>query len=345
MRTCAAVVSGLLRVSACPHAARSLCPRLLCNTDRPSAQQHRRCVHLSPVFSAKSLLSKFATKSKKKPWYDTPSFVRPDDKPHGLMSLMKAQQKEKRGSNARVKILNSILYKALTGLLSTAEVTEEVLDLQIELSKVSVTVDFSVCRAYWLTSGNKETDVKIETILQQYAFRFRHLLITHQVLGNVPVIVFLKDKEDARRQEIEDLLATLDFGDSGDPTINSEAMPRNLDSTSLANLSAPSASSMFGIDHIEFNKKIAEYKKRIKEEQTESEATEFSQKQQEQLAVIKKQRLLKIKLKKQKRAKCNPVDPKDYLLAADNDLDSDNQEEYDTELEDTEEKDDGSKLN
>lgn len=31
---------------------------------------------------------------------------------------------------------------------------------------------------------------------------FRHLLITHQVLGNVPTIVFLKDEEEARRQEV-----------------------------------------------------------------------------------------------------------------------------------------------
>lgn len=342
MNTSGAVLSGLLRASTCPYAARALCPRSLASTDRRTAQQHRRSFHLSPTFSAKTMLHKFSTKSKKKTWYDSPSFVRPDDTPRGLMSLMKAQQKEKRGNNARIKILNSILLKALTGLLSTSEVSEEVFDLQIELSKVSVTVDFSVCRAYWVTSGNKETDAKTEMILQEYAPHFRHLLITHQVLGNVPTIVFLKDEEEARRQEIEDLLATLDFGDSNDPTVKSSDTPRKLDSTSLSELSAPSTPSMFGIDHMEFNKKIAEYKTRIKEKQTENKTIDFSQQQQEQLLEIKKQKLLKKKLKKQQWVERNHVDPKDYLLASDNDLYSDNQDEYDTELEeDIEEKEDG----
>ncbi|XP_044150112.1 putative ribosome-binding factor A, mitochondrial [Bufo gargarizans] len=342
MRMSAVVLSGLLRVTNCRKA--SLCPRSLARPERPSACWHRRGVHLSPALSAKTLLHKFTTKSKKKPWYDSPSFPRPDDRPHGLMSLMKAQQKENRGNNARVKILNSILYKALTGLLSTAEVSEEVFDLQIELSKVSVTVDFSVCRAYWLTSGNKETDAEIETVLQKCAPCFRHLLITHQVLGNVPTIVFLKDQEDAKRQEIEDLLATLDFGDSNDPAVKSSDISRKQDATPLAELSAPSAPSMFGIDHNEFNKKIAEYKKRVKEKQIENEATEFSQQQQEQLAEIKKQKIRKKKLKKQRWTELNNENPQYYLIASDNDLSYDDQEEYDAELEeDTEDKDDGSR--
>ncbi|CAJ0938689.1 unnamed protein product [Ranitomeya imitator] len=115
MRTPAAVLSMLFRATTYPNVARSLCPRLVASPD-----QHR-CVHVSPALSAKSLLHKFSAKSKKKPWYDSPSISRPNYKPHGLMSLMKVQQKENRGPNARIKILNSILYKALTGLLSTAE--------------------------------------------------------------------------------------------------------------------------------------------------------------------------------------------------------------------------------
>ncbi|XP_073532795.1 putative ribosome-binding factor A, mitochondrial [Phyllobates terribilis] len=342
MRTSAAVLSGLFRAPTYLNVARSLCPRFVATPD-----QHRRCVHVSPALSAKSLLHKFSTKSKKKPWYDSSSLIRPNDKPHGLMSLMKAQQKENRGNNARVKILNSILYKALTGLLSTAEVCEQVFDLQIELSKVSVTVDFSVCRAYWVTSGNKETDVQIETVLQNYAPRFRHLLITHQVLGNVPTIVFLKDQECARRQEIEDLLATLDFGENNASTFKSDDIPSKLDSSSVAEVRMTPPPNMFGIDHVEFNKKIAEYKKRMKEKQVETMATEFSQQQQEQLAEIKKQKLLKKKMKKQRWAEPSRVDPQDYLLALDHDLYSDNQEEYDTKLEEEmqEEEDDGSKLN
>ncbi|XP_075684506.1 putative ribosome-binding factor A, mitochondrial [Rhinoderma darwinii] len=343
MRTSAAVLCGIFRANTWSNAARSLCPHLLASPVWSSPPQHR-CVHLSLALSAKTLLHKFSSKTKKKPWYDSPSFIRPNDKPHGLMSLMKAQQKEKRGNNVRIKILNSILYKALTGLLSTAEVSEEVFDFQIELSKVSVTVDFSVCRAYWMTSGNKETDAEIETILQKYAPRFRHLLITHQVLGNAPSIVFLKDQEDAKRQAIEDLLATLDFGDHNDHTVESSDNPRKLDSSSFSELSASSAPSKFGIDHMEFNKKIAEYKKRVNEKQIENEAIDFSQQQHEQLAEIKRQQLLKKKLKKQRWAERNHMDPQDYLLASEINLYSDGQEEYVAELEE-EIEDGGNKLN
>ncbi|KAM4027053.1 putative ribosome-binding factor A, mitochondrial [Anomaloglossus baeobatrachus] len=345
MRMSAAVLSRLFRATSYPNAARSRCPCLVASPD-----QHRRCVHLSPAVSAKSLIHKFSTKAKKKPWYDSPSFIKPKDKPHGLMSLMKAQEKENRGYTARIKILNSILYKALSGLLSTAEVCDEVFDLQIELSKVSVTVDFSICRAYWITSGNKETDVQIETVLQNYAPRFRHLLLTHQILGNVPTILFLKDQESARRQELEDLFATLDFGQSNDhtndPTVKSDDVPSKLDSSSVAEVPVTTSLSVFGIDHVEFNKKIAEYKKRLKEKQEKVEAPEFSQQQQEQLVEIRKQRLLKKKMKKQRWAEHRPVDPQDYLLATDHDLYSDNQEEYDAELgeETHEQEDDGSKL-
>ncbi|XP_077126135.1 putative ribosome-binding factor A, mitochondrial [Ranitomeya variabilis] len=337
MRTPAAGLSMLFRATTYPNVARSLCPRLVASPD-----QHR-CVHVSPALSAKSLLHKFSAKSKKKPWYDSPSFSRPNYKPHGLMSLMKVQQKENRGPNARIKILNSILYKALTGLLSTAEVCEQVFDLQIELSKVSVTVDFSVCRAYWVTSGNKETDVQIETLLQNYAPRFRHLLITHQVLGNVPTIVFLKDQECARRQEIEDLLSTLDFGENDASTCKSDDTPSKLDSLSVVEVLATPPRSVYGIDHVEFNKKITEYKKRMKEKQVEMVTTEFSQQQQEQLAEIKKQKLLKKKMKRQRCAEHSRMDPQTYLLALDHDLYSDNQVEYDAELE--EEEDGGSKIN
>ncbi|XP_066435546.1 putative ribosome-binding factor A, mitochondrial [Eleutherodactylus coqui] len=334
MRTTAAALSALARASTCPNAVRPLLGS--------AAQQHGRSAHLSAALSAKSLLHKFTTKTKKKPWYDTPSLPRPDNKPQGLMSLMKVQQKEKRGNNPRIKIVNSILYKALNSLLSTAEVSEEVFDLQIELSKVSVTVDFSACRAYWVTSGNQETDAKVETVLQKYAPCFRHLLTTHQVLGNVPVVVFVKDKDNAKRQEIENLLATLDFGNTNDPTDECNDIPRPLDSTSVSESLAPSAPSMFGIDHIEFNKKIAEYKKRLNMKPIENEAPKFLQQQQEQLALIKKQRILKRKLKRQKWAERDHVTPKDYLLAADNDLYCDDQEEYDAELEEyIEEKDDG----
>ncbi|XP_063779362.1 putative ribosome-binding factor A, mitochondrial [Pseudophryne corroboree] len=298
-----------------------------------------RCVHVSPALLAKSLIHKFSIKSKKKLWYDSPCYSRPDNQPQGLMSLMKQEQKEKRGNTVRIKALNAILYRALTGMLGTAEVSEEVFDLYIELSKVSVTFDVSVCRAYWKTSGNKDTDAEIEKVLQKYAARFRHLLITHQVLGRVPPILFLKDKEDAKIQEVEELLATLDFGDNYDTAIKCGDVPRTLDSESPSAVSAVSATSVFGIDHVELNKQIVDYKMKMKDRQMENDGIELSKQQQEQLAEIRKQKLLRKKMKKQKWAVQDYINPQDYLLSADSDLYYEEESELQEDIDDLEEED------
>ncbi|XP_075069280.1 putative ribosome-binding factor A, mitochondrial [Mixophyes fleayi] len=333
----------------CPRFMRLLCPvsRVVIIPGPESAFQHCRCVHLSSALPAKSLIHKFSTKSKKKLWYDSPCYAVPDNRPHGLMSLMKQEQKEKRGNSVRIRALNMILYKALTGLLSTSEVSEEVFDLCIELSKVSVTVDVSACRAYWKTSGNKDTDADIEKLLEKYAPRFRHLLMTQQVLGRVPPILFLKDKDDAKRQEIEELLASLDFGDNYDTAIKYGHTSRKLDTAPPSALPAFPTASMFGIDHIELNKQIVDYKKKMKDVQIENDGIELSKQQQEQLAEIRKQKLLRKKI--QKVTMRDYINPQDYLLSTDSDLYSDVEEEFESELQEdfdyAEEEEDGRKLN
>lgn len=52
--------------------------------------------------------------------------------------LMKNTTKKTRKEDSiRLRVLNGLLYKSLTELLSTPEVSQEVYDLNVELSKVS----------------------------------------------------------------------------------------------------------------------------------------------------------------------------------------------------------------
>lgn len=46
-------------------------------------------------------------------------------------------KKTKKEDTVRLRVLNGILYKSLTELLCTPEVSQEVYDLNVELSKVS----------------------------------------------------------------------------------------------------------------------------------------------------------------------------------------------------------------
>ncbi|XP_053570799.1 putative ribosome-binding factor A, mitochondrial [Bombina bombina] len=305
----------------------------------PFSLSHRQ-LHLSSALNRKNLLNKFSSKSKKKFWYDSSSlgnqFV---NKPPLLASLMRVQRKEKREDSIRIRALNTILYKALTDLLKTSEVSQEVSDLNVELSKVSVSVDFSACRAYWITSGNDDRDSTIEKVLQKFAPRFRHLLITYQVLGSVPPVVFVRDKEDAMLQKVQELLAIADFGP--DDVIQHADKTRELffpetEKPEYSDSVSPfPTNNMFGIDHEDLNRQIVDYKKKMKDRLKEHNVIGLSQQQQEQLEEIKKHKVLKKKLRKQKESLRydDDVTPQKYLLSKYSDLDMDEEEKDSSENE------------
>ncbi|XP_077348435.1 putative ribosome-binding factor A, mitochondrial isoform X2 [Lithobates pipiens] len=286
-----------------------------------------RYVHSSAGLSAKSFLYKFSSKNKKRIWHEDTWHPPMENKPPGLLALMKQQKAEKKENNVRIKTLNVILYDALTGLLDTSEVSDEVHELCIKLSKVSVSADFSVCRAYWLSSGSKDTDAEIDKVLQKSAPRFRHLMISHHVLGNVPPVVFLRDKEDAKRQEVEALFTLLQSEEDKVSSVKMD-VSRKLDTEALKEVSAFQL-PFFGIDHAELNQQILAYKKKMKARVIEADSNEHSQRQLEQLAAIRKEKFQRIKMKKQKWSSYD-LSPRDYqLLSA---MDSEEQEEMDFEL-------------
>nr|KAF6330845.1 ribosome binding factor A [Myotis myotis] len=110
-----------------------------------------RDLHGSPVSCGKNLLKKFASKTKKKFWYEGPSLgSHLTYKPSKLELLTKSTSKKTRKEDhVRLRALNGLLYKALSDLLCSPEVSQEIYDLNVELSKVSLTSDFSACRVYW----------------------------------------------------------------------------------------------------------------------------------------------------------------------------------------------------
>ncbi|MEE6464727.1 hypothetical protein FKM82_006336 [Ascaphus truei] len=244
-----------------------------------------RRMHLSSALTGKNLLNKFASKTKKKYWYDSPSL----------------------GNQF-----------------------------------VSVSVDFSVCRAYWRTAGSAEADAHIENVLHKYAPRFRHIMLTHQVLGSVPPVVFVRDKQDAVILEVAKLLAIADYGPDTDDSILDERELGELD-PSLAKLSEASpkvspfpTTSMFGIDHDDLNRQILDYKIKMKDKLKETPRIGLAQQQQEQLAELRKQNILKKKMKKKKKKGAmydDNVTPQKYLLGTYGELNYDAEEEVSSEKE------------
>ncbi|XP_038247947.1 putative ribosome-binding factor A, mitochondrial isoform X1 [Dermochelys coriacea] len=265
---------------------------------------------------SENLLKKFASKTKKKFWYDSPTLgSHLVYKPSKLATILKAtQQKTRKEDSIRKKVLNVLLYKAVTDLMSTCEVSQEVCDLKLELTKVSLSPDFSACRVYWNPAESAEEDDRIESILQKSAPRIRHLLITHQVLRIVPPIVFVKDKEAAAIKEIDRLLAIADFGPQEEKdTLAENDFSESESSASSSDMAASSIpANLFGIDHEVLNKQIMEYKKMKKLKDTEGIG--WAEQQQVQLAAIQKQKQIKMKKKKIRDPFENDITPQKYLL-------------------------------
>ncbi|KFO19488.1 putative ribosome-binding factor A, mitochondrial [Fukomys damarensis] len=216
-------------------------------------------------YGNKNLLKKFASKTRKKFWYEGPSLgSHLTYKPSKLESLLKATSKKTRKEDyVRLRALNGLLYKALTDLLSTPEVNQEVYDLNVELSKVSLTSDFSACRVYWKTSLSADQNKHTEATLQRNAAYMRHLLMSQQTLRNVPPIVFVQDRRNALLAEVDQLLEIADFGPVDEIDNSAQHDFRSPDGLSSHDPPGPATySHLSGIDHDALNKQIMEYKRK-----------------------------------------------------------------------------------
>ncbi|OXB63503.1 hypothetical protein ASZ78_013474 [Callipepla squamata] len=172
---------------------------------------------------------------------------------------------------------------------------------------VSLASNFSACRVYWNPASTTNNDNYVESVLKKSAPRIRYLLMSQQILGNVPPVVFVKDKEAAAVKEIEELLAVADFGPQEEEIYQNDSSESFSSATQSSD--SPIRSNLFGIDHEQLNKQIMDYK-RLKLSGT-TESVPWTQIQGQQLSKIQK------KMKKKKKTKNAPDDditPQKYLL-------------------------------
>ncbi|XP_030301707.1 putative ribosome-binding factor A, mitochondrial isoform X1 [Calypte anna] len=268
-----------------------------------------RALHSSAALGgSRNLLKKMLRKKKKKFWYDSPTLgSKMMYKPSELASVKRDDQtKFRKEDNMRCRVLNGLIHKAVAEMLMTCEVNQELYDLKLEICKVSLASNFSACRLYWNPAATMKSESYVESVLQKSAPRIRYLLSSQQILGNVPPIVFVKDKEAAAVKEIEELLSIADFGPP-EEVESSQNESSKLISSATQSSDSPMRSNLFGIDHELLNKQIMECKRLKMSRDTESIV--WTEEQQQQLSKIQK----KIK-KKNKRDPDNAITPQEYLL-------------------------------
>ncbi|XP_065609119.1 putative ribosome-binding factor A, mitochondrial isoform X2 [Cyrtonyx montezumae] len=258
--------------------------------------------------ASRNLLKKMLRKKKKKFWYDSPTLgSKMIYGPTKLATVKKADQtKTGKEDIIRCRVLNRLIHKAVTEMMSSCEINKEIYDLKLEICKVSLASNFSACRVYWNPASTKNNDNYVESVLKKSAPRIRYLLMSQQILGNVPPVVFVKDKEAAAVKEIEELLAVADFGPQEEEIYQNDSSESSSSATQSSD--SPIRSNLFGIDHEQLNKQIMDYKRLKLSGITES--IPWTQSQGQQLSKIQK----KMKKKKTKNTPDDDITPQKYLL-------------------------------
>lgn len=90
-----------------------------------------------------------------------------------------------------------------------------------------MTSDFKIVQVYWFSKSLQLKE--IDALLTRNAGQLRHELTSLRVIGNVPKIQFLQDKQLMKLMELESQLQHADFGDDYRSTDDSERLKATLE--------------------------------------------------------------------------------------------------------------------
>ncbi|KAJ8717166.1 hypothetical protein PYW08_005565 [Mythimna loreyi] len=160
-------------------------------------------------------LCKMVNPKSKRQWHPTQAFA-VNALPSVKNLIQQKHEPDKRGQR-RIAVLNKMFMKQITDLMSTGTVAMDVVGRGIEISKVNVTPDFNTVNVFWVCKGTASDD-ETEKVLNKVAGGLRHELSTLRVMGEIPYIVFVKDKHEANLVDLDRRLAIADYGEDYIPT-------------------------------------------------------------------------------------------------------------------------------
>lgn len=174
-----------------------------------------------------------------------------DPKPVTPNSLMTAKDNSK-GASRRSIVLNKLFMEHVTDLMTTGEVSQLVLGHSIQITRVQMSLDFQLLTVYWTSTNTKMSHLVIEDVLKQAAGPLRHQLSQLMLMGEVPRVMFVADKQSAELNEVDRRLAIVDFGDDYEPKINNSnsSFTPQFRTTDLDNDELPKMRhDVFSLDH------------------------------------------------------------------------------------------------
>ncbi|XP_059621725.1 uncharacterized protein LOC132265177 [Phlebotomus argentipes] len=160
----------------------------------------------------------------------------------------------------RVTVLNKLFMRNIADIMSTGELSQEIVGKGLEISRVKVSPDFRQAYVYWLAKGTEE-DEELESMLSRIAGRLRHELSQLRLMGEVPKIIFLKDFQHSKFSDVDRLLAKADFGEDFEPLYMGqkpkEAIAQDKNEIFPSSAALPEMrQDVFGLNHADIMQRI-----------------------------------------------------------------------------------------
>ncbi|CAK1550680.1 unnamed protein product [Leptosia nina] len=258
-----------------------------------------------------------------------------------VKSLIKTEREPDNRGVRRIAILNKLFMKYITDIMSTGTVSINILGRGIEISKVKISKDYHSINVFWICKGDSR-DEETESVLKSIAGPLRHELSTLKLMGEVPYIQFVKDKQESQIVDLDRRLIEADYGEDYTPTdmghvLKSEftldmklspemkaKIKRLEDEQELIEDPIPEmTNTMYGLDHTKIMNRLLAARKRTKDAWTnlESESSVISyrasktspsnidtkEQKQEIAEFLMKRQILQKKLQKERRAREDEV--------------------------------------
>ncbi|XP_039278562.1 uncharacterized protein LOC111063739 [Nilaparvata lugens] len=118
----------------------------------------------------------------------------------------------------RLVVLNKMLMRNISDILSTGELSSTLHGTGLHLSKVAISPTLNQINVHWLADGNEEADNETTKRLAEIAPELRHSLSQLSLMGSIPKIEFVKDCKYLKFIAVENLLKKADFGEDFEPT-------------------------------------------------------------------------------------------------------------------------------
>lgn len=115
----------------------------------------------------------------------------------------------------------------ITDMMSMGEVSN-ILKEGIEITHVKITPDFKYVNVFWIPN-NDDVSLVNEKALQKCAKILRHELSQLRVIGVVPPIQFIQNKQYFIEKEVERRLATINFEEDSETLSYSEQIQLDFD--------------------------------------------------------------------------------------------------------------------